>query len=628
MNTPDALIGQPLGNILIQQPLGRGGMARVYKGLDQRLRRAVAIKVIAEDLRTSSSYAQRFEREAQAVANLKHPNIVTIFQFGSQGGLYYLVMEYIDGVDLDAILRNYENNGELMPHVDVTRILQAIGAALDYAHSQGVIHRDVKPSNVMLERDGRPVLTDFGLALRISEGTVGDTFGSPHYISPEQARSSANAVPQSDIYSLGVVAYELLAGVVPFDDPSATALAMQHIMAEVPSPRGFNRDLSEGVEQVLFKVLAKEPKDRYQTCEAFAAALRDALEALRQNPVKASTADLPPLPAGVELPPPRRLSMQSARDKLDQELAFTRARGQALTHSPEVISRGPVVGGSAQAVPRRPGWLTYVLAAGGALVAVAVVGLFLSSFLRAPMPVPTVAVLPTETSPSPATATAIPTTAAPAKAVPTAILTQLPSTAATTAVPIAPAAVPTAIPITAAFTQTPANIANPSPSPGPPSPTTNPTSTLTVTSLPAVQAQTAVPTVLYPDGLLLVFIWDNNAFYVANESGQKILSSSLGFDRVLDNGQFGNHFAGLRWAAYYPYNEPNKCLVLNIQGKSWRLPGSDCPYGYNSQVYAFSSEIFWTPIAGSAAFRVTWQGKEVGRCALGQMRCGLRFPPG
>src|SRR5262249_14923633 len=151
-----------------------------------------------------------------------------------------LVMEYIDGADLDAIMRQYEADGELMPHADVIRILQPIASALDYAHRQGVIHRDVKPSNIMLERDGRPVLTDFGLALRVSEGTVGDTFGSPHYIAPEQARSSANAVPQSDIYALGVVAYQLLTGALPFDDTSAAALAMQHIMSPVPSPRAFN----------------------------------------------------------------------------------------------------------------------------------------------------------------------------------------------------------------------------------------------------------------------------------------------------------------------------------------------------------------------------------------------------
>ena len=115
-----------------------------------------------------------------------------------------------------------------MPYADVTRVIEATASALDYAHEQGVIHRDVKPSNIMMERSGRPVLTDFGLALRMGEGTRGDTFGTPHYISPEQAQNSANAVPQSDLYSLGVIAYELLAGAVPFDDPSPTALVMQH----------------------------------------------------------------------------------------------------------------------------------------------------------------------------------------------------------------------------------------------------------------------------------------------------------------------------------------------------------------------------------------------------------------
>lgn len=326
MTKSDALIGQELGRILIQQPLGHGGMARVYKGFDQNLRRPVAIKVIAESLRQSASYAQRFERESQAVANLKHPNIVTVFQFGSHDALYYLVMEYIDGVDLDVLLRSYEDSGELMPHADVLRILQEIAGALDYAHAQGVIHRDVKPSNIMLERGGRPVLTDFGLALRISEGTMGDTFGSPHYIAPEQARSSSNAVPQSDVYALGVIAYEMLTGVVPFDDPSPAALAVQHITNDVPSPRLLNRSLPEAVEPILLKVLAKEPKDRYRTCKAFVGALRKALKT--EAPVRPKAPDLPPLPAGVELPPPRRLSVHTAQDKLDLALASVPAEAQ------------------------------------------------------------------------------------------------------------------------------------------------------------------------------------------------------------------------------------------------------------------------------------------------------------
>lgn len=332
MKVSGTVAGQRLGNYLIQEPLGRGGMARVYKGLDTMLKRPVAVKVIEEGLRTSDTYARRFEREAQAVANLRHPNIVNVFYFGIEGNLYYLVMEYIDGTDLDAILRNYDQSGELMPYADVMRVLEATAAALDYAHGQGVIHRDVKPSNIMLERSGRPVLTDFGLALKVSEGTVGDTFGTPHYISPEQARNSAAAVPQSDLYSLGVVAYELLTGTLPFDDPSPTALAMQHLMAAVPSPRVFNPRLSVEIETVLYTVLAKTPEERYSTGGEFCAALRRGLEAtLRLSGT--SSSDLPLPPAGIEVPPPRRLSMQTALDKVDQELAMQQAKGQSLTRS-------------------------------------------------------------------------------------------------------------------------------------------------------------------------------------------------------------------------------------------------------------------------------------------------------
>ncbi len=604
MNVTDPLLGQQLDNFLIQQPLGRGGMARVYKGLDLSLKRPVAVKVIEEGLRTSATYAQRFEREAQAVANLKHPNIVTVFHFGKHQNLYYLVMEYLDGADLDAILHNYEQHGELMPHTDVLRILDAVASALDYAHRQGVIHRDVKPSNVMLERDGRPVLTDFGLALRQSEGTVGDTFGSPHYISPEQARSSANAVPQSDLYSLGVMAYELLTGQVPFDDPAPTALAMQHIMAEVPSPRAFNRDLSERVERVLIKALAKEPKDRYQTGAEFAAALRQAVEEMKQHPARVATADLPPLPPGVAPPPPRRLSMQTALDKLNQELAQAQAKGQALTRYP-----GP----SSVAAPRkrRGGWLPYLIAAAAALGALAIIGFGLSSLL-APPPVPTAASLPTETSTSIPTSTSQPTpTSQPVAVVPTtAPPTIAPTLVPTTAIPPTSTPVPpTPIPPTA--TSVP-------PTPIPP--------TVPPTALPT-QAVAAAPTVLYPDGRLFVLLWDDKVMYVANRSGQRVLLASIYFERLATDGQVMDRFLGSRWAAYYPYSEPNKCVILKLQGSFRNLPTGECPSGYNSELNALSGEAFWTPKDGSVEFRVVFGRQEVARCQIASRRCEVRFPP-
>lgn len=636
MSNHDPLLGQHLDNFLIQQALGRGGMARVYKGVDTHLKRPVAIKVVEERLRASATYAQRFEREAQAVANLKHPNIVTVFHFGRHENLYYLVMEYIDGADLDAILRNYESNGELMPHADVLRILGAVGSALDYAHAQGVIHRDIKPSNIMLERSGRPVLADFGLALRVSEGTVGETFGSPHYISPEQARNSANAVPQSDLYSLGVVAYELLAGAVPFDDPNPTTLAMQHIMAAVPSPRAFNRDLSEQIEQVLFRALAKTPEERYPTAAALVAALGQAVDAMKQHPVRVTTADLPPLPPGISAPPPRRLSMQTALDKVNQELALVNAKGQALTRSPGVDKAGAYGQQSGQP-ERRTGWLPYALAVGGALLALAVVSILLLNFLRIPASAPASPTLPVARTPA-STNTALP---APTRQSAVAIVptnTQFSTPTATLTAPAPTTAAPSRTP-----SATPPNTAVPTTVP--PTPTTAPTSPPTVAptvapmALPTLPPPTqviviqpqpatpAAPTVAYPDGRLFVLIWDDKVFYAANRSGQKIAVSSISLERLLTNGQPAERYAGNRWAGYYPYSEPNKCLILKIQGSYHNLPRNDCPYGYNSEINAQTGEVFWTAADGSIEFRVLWNNSEVGRCEIAKQRCEVRFPP-
>lgn len=276
----DPLIGARLGNYQIESSLGRGGMARVYRAVDVTLRRLVALKVIEPDLRDLGGYSARFEREAQAIAALEHPQIVPVYYFGESGGLYYMAMKYVEGVELRTLMDLYQDEGQSLPSADLLRIFEAVGSALDYAHSQGVIHRDVKPSNIMIDRNGQPYLTDFGLALNVSQGTIGEVFGTPHYIAPEQARSSANAVPQSDFYSLGVILYELFTGVVPFDDPVPTAIALQHIMKEPTPPHVVNPDLPPSLETVIMKALAKNPDERYQTGEALAGALRRVLRGM------------------------------------------------------------------------------------------------------------------------------------------------------------------------------------------------------------------------------------------------------------------------------------------------------------------------------------------------------------
>jgi serine/threonine protein kinase len=275
----DPLIGQKLGDYTIVSLLGKGGMARVYKGYDEALDRYAAVKVITGEFATTdeAEYTARFQREARAIARLHHPNIVSIYQFGQIEGMYYMAMVFLDGKDLRLTLKDTAATGERVPLPVIVKMAREICSALDYAHTQGVIHRDIKPSNIMMTSNGA-VLTDFGLALTSMEGTLGDTFGSAHYIAPEQAVSSARAVPQSDLYSLGVVLYEALTGKVPFDDPSAMTVALKHLNEEPPPPSFYNPELPPEVEKVILMALHKDPRQRYATCRDLYLALERALQ--------------------------------------------------------------------------------------------------------------------------------------------------------------------------------------------------------------------------------------------------------------------------------------------------------------------------------------------------------------
>jgi len=334
--TADTLIGRQLGNFQVERLLGRGGMASVYYGWDVKLQRPVAIKVIDACYRDGLAYAERFVREARAVATWRHENIVQVYYADEEDGLYYFAMEYIDGPDLGELLGQYAADGELMAYADVLLVGRAVANALDYAHQAGVIHRDVKPSNVMVTSTGRVILTDFGLAMDAYQGSLGEVFGSPHYIAPEQARSSADAVPQSDLYALGIVLYEMLTGALPFDDLSATTVALQHITKPPPPPREFNSDLSEAAEAVLLKALSKSPEERYQTGAELIDALETAL--LASQPVSApeEESELPSSPPGVEAPAARSLSKMSISDKVSlhsqaqvESATTARSTGQA-----------------------------------------------------------------------------------------------------------------------------------------------------------------------------------------------------------------------------------------------------------------------------------------------------------
>ncbi len=291
----DPLLGMSFGNFRVERLIGQGGMATVYYGQDVKLSRPVAIKVLDKRYKNHPAYAGRFVKEARMMAQWRHENIIQIYYADDAQGFPYYVMEYVDGQDLGAIMSLYHEENSLMPLADSLRVGKAVAGALDYAHKNGVIHRDVKPSNILLSRDGRVLLGDFGMALEVRDGSMGDIFGTPHYISPEQAKRSADAVPQSDIYSLGVIMYEILTGVVPFNDPSPASIALQHISEKPPSPRRLNPNLPQPVEKVLMKVLEKDFRERYQSGVVFMEALETAFvdaSAEKKTP-------LPPLPVGV-----------------------------------------------------------------------------------------------------------------------------------------------------------------------------------------------------------------------------------------------------------------------------------------------------------------------------------------
>lgn len=314
----DALLGREIDGYSIDKLLGKGGMARVYRGQDIRLGRYVAVKFIEPTAHADPEFTSRFQKEARAIAQLNHPHIVSIYRFGEDNGLFYMVMQYIDGADLGWALQDFAQDGELMQHEDVLRVVSHIGSALDYAHSKGVIHRDVKPSNVMLNKDGSAILTDFGLALVQAEGTQGKIFGTPHYIAPEQAVSSAGVLPQSDQYSLGIMLYEMLTGSLPYTGKSAMDIALAHMSETLPPPLERNPDLHPAFVPVLERVLQKEPEGRYPSCAALTADLERALQAQKRQPTTLSRVSivaipeqveafrlanpLPPLPAGVQIP--------------------------------------------------------------------------------------------------------------------------------------------------------------------------------------------------------------------------------------------------------------------------------------------------------------------------------------
>jgi len=281
LSPTDPLIGVRLGDYVLQDLLGRGGVARVYRGLDPNLGRLAAVKVVEVPPEDSGEdrTIERFRLEARAIASFDHPNIVSVYQYGEAGNLFFIAMKLVRGQSLAQVIKEARRAGRAIPPQRILEIVRDVGDALDYAHARGIIHRDVKPSNILFdaEASSRAILTDFGLAMEIGGATtLGTAFGTPRYISPEQAMFSQQAVPQSDIYSLGVVVYEMLTGQAPFQDESPMSVALAHITNQPPSLRSLCPTIPLEVEAVVLRALAKEPEARYATAGDFYRALEEA----------------------------------------------------------------------------------------------------------------------------------------------------------------------------------------------------------------------------------------------------------------------------------------------------------------------------------------------------------------
>ena len=363
------LVGTQLGKYQIQATLGKGGMGMVYAGYDPLLDRKVAIKVLAPHLVWEEGFVERFLREARAAARIKHPNIVTVYDVGQEQDQFYFVMEYLEGQTLADHIRQ---RGALPPE-EALAILRPLADALDYAHEHGLVHRDVKPANIVVGDGLRVTLTDFGIARAAQETrltSTGTIMGTPEYMSPEQAWGEEVGY-ETDLYSLAIVAYEMLSGQVPFSGTTPHAVLYKQIHEPPPPIRESRPDLPEGVETVLARALAKEPGKRHGTAEAFVGELDSALAWKLAAP---SDEEMTMLLATDEAPPPPTLPEEEPTMLLPAEETPTPPAQPAPTPATPIPEQTP----ASDPVParRRVPRLSWILGAVGVLAILAgVVGI-------------------------------------------------------------------------------------------------------------------------------------------------------------------------------------------------------------------------------------------------------------
>lgn len=363
----DTLSGKTIGKYEIIEKLGRGGMAEVYKGYQKNLDRYVAIKLMHSFLISEQDFLKRFQQEARAMAALNHPNIVGVYDFDQyQEDTYYLVMEYVDGGTLKDMLEGLTKNKERLPLETAIRIAREVADALAYAHRRHMVHRDIKPANIMLDKDtGKALLTDFGIVKLVGGQTMGYTatgalIGTPAYMSPEQALGQSGD-ERADIYSMGVLLFQMVTGQLPYEADTPLAVVMKHVNSPTPMPISFNPEIPDALQAVILKAMAKIPDDRYATAAELAAALRQ-IDLSAPPPKKVDNYSTI---AATQLVPPEiaELDKPVQMPAVPKSTAVSRPQAQPIE-----LAEQP------SAAPRRSPWLYAGIAA--VLILVVVGGIF------------------------------------------------------------------------------------------------------------------------------------------------------------------------------------------------------------------------------------------------------------
>jgi len=332
----------------IMEPIGTGGMSDVYKAKCHKLNRFVAVKVLKQEFSENTEFVSKFRTEAQAAAGLMHPNIVNVYDVGEEGGIYYIVMELVEGITLK---RYIEKKARLSVKEAVSIAIQ-ISMGIDAAHNNGIIHRDIKPQNIIISKEGKVKVTDFGIAKAATSNTItSNVMGSVHYTSPEQARGGFSD-EKSDIYSLGITLFEMLTGRVPFNGETTVAIAIKHIQEEMPTPRNYVPEIPVSVEQIVLKCTQKSPDCRYQRMPDLVEDLKKSLISPNEDFVRIDTMEQNGVTRAVTAEERKQIKAETGRVSSTEVITAAAAGGIALQQTPVKQERRVTVDETASPVKR------------------------------------------------------------------------------------------------------------------------------------------------------------------------------------------------------------------------------------------------------------------------------------